>query len=134
MKHDIIKQEENIIQEVKRYSKRFIEKMGGFYPFAIGMNDKNEIFSIGAYEGNEFPKSQDLINLLEKSINTEISNRHIILAAICIDIFLYQTVERVKFKKNAIEIRFMSASGNKIEHLIYELSVNNSVEFIELES
>ena len=129
---EIYKQEESIINEIKIYSKRFIKKMGGFYPFAISINKNNEISSIGAYEGNDFPKSQVLIDLLEKSIRSEISNNKILIAAICIDIFLYQTIEGLKIKKNAIEIRFLSASDIKIEHLIYEISDNNSIKFIEL--
>lgn len=70
--------EEIIIQEIKRYSKRFIEQMGGFYPFAIGMNESDEIFLIGAYDGNEFPMSQELMYFLvlfQKS-NMDFSTLH----------------------------------------------------------
>lgn len=133
MKKQVVnKQEEAIINEIKLYSKRFIEKMGGFYPFAISINKNNEVSSIGAYEGNDFPKSRVLIDLLEKSIRSEISNNKILIAAICIDIFLYQTIEGVKKNKNAIEIRFLSDSDNKTEHLIYEITENNNIKFKEL--
>jgi len=126
------KQEEAIIKEIKRYFKGFIEKMGGFYPVAIGMNENNEIFSIGVYEGNEFPMSQVVIDLLEKSINKEISNKKISLSAICIDIFLHETIDGFKTKRNAIEIRFMSATNQNIKQLIYEIATNGSVIFSDL--
>lgn len=132
MNEDNIKQEEAIIREIKRYSKRFLEKMGGFYPFAIGINKNNEIFSIGAYEGNDFPMSQELIDLLEKSIKNEISKRKIAISAICIDIFINETIEGFETKKNAIEIRFMSATIQKTNHLVYEISSEGSVIFSTL--
>jgi len=101
-------------------------------PFAIGMKENNEIFSIGAYEGNEFPMSQVLIDLLEKSINKEISNKKISLSAICIDIFLHEIIDGIKTKRNAIEIRFMSATNQNTKHLIYEIGADGFVAFSNL--
>lgn len=106
--------------------------MGGFYPFAIGMNESDEIFSIGAYEGNEFPMSLELIDLLERSINTEISNNKISLSAICIDIFLHETIDGIKTKRNAIEVRFMSAIAQYTKHLLYDISTDGSVIFLNI--
>ncbi len=129
MKTSNIKQEA-IINEAKRYSKAFIEKMGGFYPFAIGVNIENEVFSIGAYEGDEFPDSQKLIDFLERSINVEISNGNIMMAGLCIDIFLYKTINNIDVKKDAIEIRFMG-KNKIIKHIFYEFTDRKSVKFVE---
>jgi hypothetical protein len=128
----INEQEEPIINEIKRYSKRFIEKMGGFYPFSIGMNENNEIFSIGAYDGNEYPMSQNLIELLEKSINAEISDNKISLSAICIDIFLNETIDNIKTKKNAIEIRFLSKTYRNTKYLVYDFTRDGKVLFLNI--
>ena len=118
-----------IVNGVKEYSSVFLENMGGFYPFAIGLQKNKQIVSIGAYDGSEFPESQDLINLLEKSIPKDIKEKKYILAAICIDIFIHEKIEDIDTKKDAIEIRFVAPSYNKIVQLIYEFGANKKVIF-----
>lgn len=108
-----------IANEVKKYSKVFLENMGGFYPFAIAMKKDKQIVSIGAYEGHEFPESQSLISLLEKSIPEEILKNNYIIAAICIDIFIHETINGVDAKKDAIEMRFINSSSSYIAYMPY---------------
>jgi hypothetical protein len=118
-----------IVSGVKEYSKVFLETMGGFYPFAISLQMDKQIVSIGASDGSDFPESQDLIYLLEKSISNEIIEKKYILAAICIDVFIHEKIEDVDTKKDAIEIRFVSSSYRKTVQLVYELDGNNKVTF-----
>jgi len=121
-----------IVNGVKEYSSVFLENMGGFYPFAIGLEKNKQIVSIGASDGSEFPEAQDLINLLEKSIPKNIKEKKYILAAICIDIFIHENVEGIDTKKDAIEIRFVAPSYRKTVQLVYELGTNNKVTFKNL--
>ena len=121
-----------IVNGVKEYSSVFLENMGGFYPFAIGLEKNKQIVSIGASDGSEFPDAQDLINLLEKSIPKNIKEKKYILAAICIDIFIHENVEGIDTKKDAIEIRFVAPSYRKTVQLVYELGTNNKVTFKNL--
>lgn len=106
--------------------------MGGFYPFAFAMDRDRQIVSIGASDGGEFPESQDLINLLEKSIPEDIMKGQYILAAICIDIFIHKDIDGIATKKDAIEMRFISPTYRKTVQLIYELDSNNKVIFKDL--
>jgi len=118
-----------VVNGVKEYSNVFLENMGGFFPFAIGLQKDKQIVSIGAYDGRELPESQDLVNLLEKSIHKDIIEKKYILAAICIDIFIHEKIEGIDTKKDAIEIRFVAPSYSKTVQLIYELGTHNKVIF-----
>ncbi|WP_165045746.1 hypothetical protein [Dysgonomonas sp. ZJ709] len=118
-----------IIDEVKKLSSIFFEDMGGFYPFAFAMERDRQIVSIGASDGGEFPESQDLINLLEKSIFEDIMKGQYILAAICIDVFINTNIKEIDMKEDAIEMRFISSTYRKTVQLIYELDSNNKVTF-----
>ena len=50
----------------------FIEKMlrnhGEFYPLASALDSSGKIAQMGAYDGNEHPKSVDVINDLKKNL------------------------------------------------------------------
>ena len=104
MNEDNIKQEEAIIREIKRYSKRFLEKMGGFYPFAIGINKNNEIFSIGAYEGNDFPMSQELIDLLEKVLKMKYQKEKLLYQQFVLIYLLMKQLKDLKQKKMLLKL------------------------------
>lgn len=45
----------------------FLKKNGEFYPLAATLNYKKEIITIATYNGNEFPKSTDLIQDLNQA-------------------------------------------------------------------
>lgn len=122
-----------VIQGVKKYAKVFLENMGGFYPFAIGLNNNGQIVSIGAYDGDEFPESQILIDLLEKSIPQDIKKKEFKLAAICIDVFIKEMIDNIENKRDAIEIRFISSDNRKTVNLFYMIDSNNIVSFDDLE-
>lgn len=118
-----------LTSEVKKLSNIFLEEMGGFYPFAFAMDKNQKIISIGASDGDEFPESQDLINLLEKSISEEITKGQYILAVICIDIFIHKNINGTETKEDAIEMRFLSFTYRKRIQLSYEINLNKKVVF-----
>lgn len=45
----------------------FLKKNRGFYPLAATLNYKKEIITLATYNGNEFPKSTDLIQDLNQA-------------------------------------------------------------------
>jgi hypothetical protein len=129
---EINKDEMLVIGEVKKYSNVFLESMGGFYPFAIVMKKNKQITSVAASDGEEFPDSQSLIDLLERSLSKERRNGKYILAAICIDIFVHDNINGIKTKKNAIEIRLVGTTYQKKVILYYQITEENEVIFQEL--
>lgn len=122
-----------IIKGIKKYAKAFLENMGGFYPFAIGLNNKDQIVSIAASNGEEFPDSKTLIDLLEKSIPHEINKKEFKLAAICVDVFIKKIIDNKENKRDAIEIRFISSDNRKTVNLFYKIDSKNKVSFDDIE-
>ena len=124
---DLSKNDLIVIDGIKKYSKVFIEEMGGFYPFAIALQMNKQIISIAASDGNEYTDAQCLIDLLKKSIPQDIGKKKYLMAAICIDIFVKELIDNVEMRKNAIEIHLIYNACQKKILLFYEVENKTAI-------
>jgi hypothetical protein len=53
------------------HAQQLLAENGEFYPFGGAINSKGEIISVAAYDGDEHPASQTLIDLLVQSFKAE---------------------------------------------------------------
>lgn len=123
--------EELIREEIKKLASVFLKDAGEFYPFAMGIDHSKQIYSIAASNGEEFPASQTLIDILENNIPLDIIEGKYLLGGICIDIFKYEDIEGIQVKKNAIEIRFVGEDYRNKVHYYYEVKSNGNIVFIK---
>jgi len=65
MAENFEKNEERLINNVLEQAKYFLEDADEFYPFGASIT-KNELRPMSAYDGNEYPKSVDLIRHVRK--------------------------------------------------------------------
>ncbi|MFV0467456.1 MAG: hypothetical protein ACK5MK_00865 [Dysgonomonas sp.] len=124
--------EELICEEIKKLVAIFLKDAGEFYPFAMGTDHSKQIYSITASNGEEFPASQTLIDILENNIPLNIIEGKYLLGGICLDIFKYEDIKDTQIKKDAIEIRFIGENYRNKVHYFYEVKSNGSITFIKL--
>jgi hypothetical protein len=92
---------EILIQNILGQAKLFLESADEFYPFGCNMDQNKELHPMSVYYDNDYPKSIDVINALEKTIKIGLENKKTKFAAIGIDI----NIEYLLKKTPAIEIR-----------------------------
>jgi hypothetical protein len=68
------------------FAQQMLAKHGEFYPFGSSMTTDGKIVANGAYEGDENPPSQPLIDLLTQGFRQQAAAGQILAAGICYDI------------------------------------------------
>jgi len=63
-----------------------LAKHGEFFPFGSSMTADGEIIANGAYDGDEQPPSQQLIDLLTQAFRQQATDGKIRAAAVCYDV------------------------------------------------
>jgi len=74
---------DDLLNALLPFAQQTLAKHGEFFPFGASVTPTGEIFATGAYEGNEHPPSQQLIDLLTQAFRQEASAGKIRAAAIC---------------------------------------------------
>lgn len=125
----LTEQENLILNESLSYLDAFIQDSGCFYPFAMIMDKRGDIFSIDPNIDDEFPDSETVIQTIEEYINDEYKqqNSNYTLTIICIDVFIHETINGEQTKRNAIEIRLISPESKKVYHLGYGITEDNKL-------
>lgn len=105
----------------------FLLDAGEFFPFGASINADHKIVSRAAYidDNNDCPPSLELIEMLEKSIVTDIQSGRIILGVVAID----GRIKKDDQIADVIEMRFYEL--DKMYRKIYQYFIYDSrVEFM----
>lgn len=103
---------EQLIEILKKHAVAFLNDADEFYPFGVGIGRERDIKSIGVYLENDYPESEEVLAVLERAIDKNLSNGEFMIAAIALDVYLSTANE----KTSAVEVRIFT-SENKIEKL-----------------
>jgi len=68
------------------FAEKLLSEQGEFYPFGSTMNLSGEVTYTAAYDGDEYPASQTLIDLLSDIYRRQVSLKEIRAAGICYDV------------------------------------------------
>jgi hypothetical protein len=77
---------DQLLNAVLPFAQQMLAKHGEFFPFGSSMTTDGEIIANGAYDGDEQPPSQQLIDLLTQAFRQEAAAGKIRAAAICYDV------------------------------------------------
>src|SRR2546426_1377236 len=77
---------DQLLNALLPFAQQMLSKHGEFYPFGSAMTTDGQIQAHGAYDGDEHPPSQQLIDLLTQAFRQQAAAGHIRAAAICYDI------------------------------------------------
>lgn len=103
---------QQLIEILKEHAAVFLNDADEFYPFGVAIGREREIKSIGVYLENEHPESEDVLAVLEGTIDKNLSNGEYRMAVIGLDVYL----SSANGKTFAVEVRIFT-NGNKIEKL-----------------
>ena len=103
------------------HAQELLEKYDEFYPFGASLDEQGNVAMIGAYDGNEHPKSMDLMDLLTKSFS---SGKTFRAGAICANV----TVNG----KDAIRIGIETTVGDAVDIFLTYQKTKEGYEYGEL--
>lgn len=116
-----------LVKVIKQQAEVFLLNAREFFPFGTYINSKNEIVPFSAYieDVNDRPKSQPLIDMLERGIRTRLDNGECIIGALAFEIVL--TENQQKF--DAMLIRIFE--NDNITEKVFKLYIHEKhVEFV----
>jgi hypothetical protein len=78
---------EEVLNALLPFAQRMLQEYGEFHPFGASMRSDGTISLIGAdVDGSEFPKSTDLIELMEAGLLKDAKSGKIKASGICMDV------------------------------------------------
>jgi hypothetical protein len=77
---------DQLLNALLPFAQQMLAKHGEFFPFGSSMTTAGEVVPHGAYDGDEQPPSQQLIDLLTQAFRQQAASGQIRAAAICYDI------------------------------------------------
>jgi hypothetical protein len=77
---------DQLLNAVLPFAQQMLARHGEFFPFGSSMTTSGEVIANGAYDGDEQPPSQQVIELLTQAFRQEASAGKIRAAAICYDV------------------------------------------------
>ena len=115
---------EKLIEVSKVQAEAFLLNAGEFYPFGNYINKEDKIKPALIYLENDMPQSQEVIEVLEKLFESELTDDYK-WAALAVDVLLTENDE----KADALQIRFFEA-GKEVNKIYLKYIVNKKhVEF-----
>jgi hypothetical protein len=113
------------------FAQQMLGKNGEFFPFGADMKTDGEIEMIGAYEGQEHPKSQLLIDLMREDFKKRAENCEIRCAGICYDVRIIPPGQTEKC--DAICTSLEHQSGESIDvFLPYKKAILKKIRYGEI--
>jgi hypothetical protein len=77
---------DRLLNAVLPFAQEMLAKHGEFFPFGASIASDGEIVCHGAYNGEEHPPSQELIDLLTQAFRQQAASGQIRAAALCYDV------------------------------------------------
>jgi len=127
---ELIDDEISLIERSKEYLNAFLSESGIFYPFAMIMDNAGITYPLEHEITEEYPDSNSLIDLYERTFDNEIKKgNEYKLGILCIDVSINSTNNT---KRDAIEFRLVGATYQKKLVQYYEITETNEVFLQEL--
>ncbi len=123
------KQLDELLNFLESIARNNLEKYGEFYPIAasIDLNDKKTLNTV--YDGDEHPKSADLILLLKAGFHQDINEKKVKAVGMCIDVKLVHDDKKI----NALQFILEHESGESLNvYIPYTRSNSGELEYGEI--
>lgn len=132
----INEQEEYLIEETKKYANAFLYQLDGFLPFAIFIDNNDELFFIERDDNAENLSAEELIALFEDTFQKEMGNEKsgYQMGSICLDISIQNDENEEDAIRDALDIRLIAKTSNKNVIQFYSRNQKGDVFFEDLVS
>ena len=104
---------EKLMSELIPFAQKMLSEHGEFFPFGGVINSKGEIVHIGAYDGNEKPPSQKLIDLMVEGFRDKAKTGEYRATAILFDVKVQ--IPESNEKTDAIQINLDHIEDYSVE-------------------
>lgn len=103
----------------------FLEDAEEFFPYGAYVTVRGDLVPVGAYDGNEYSPSQEIIDILQKELSEKILKKEGVIAGIGIDVFINsENKSGEPIKKNALMIK-TSTNGIDWKEDFYTYQIDN---------
>lgn len=127
----------NITDDTKiliNYSVDFAEQMlienEEFFPFACTINSMGELVPISFFDGDEFPKSETLIDNLETILDNQLKQKEKRAYALTYDVKVKRHNEFEMHDAIAVKIKHIETEQSIVYFFAYKLNSQKSVEHL----
>jgi hypothetical protein len=98
------------------FAQQMLVERGAFYPFGATMKSDGKIDQVGAHTGEEFPESQELMDLLLGAYRAQALKGELRATALCFDV---RTIPPGQTEKSdAICVRLEHVDGDVVDVLL----------------
>jgi hypothetical protein len=77
---------DNLLNAILPFAQQMLAKHGEFYPYGSTMTTDGQIVAQAAYDGDDRPPSQQLLDLMTQAFRQQAANGEIRAAGICYDV------------------------------------------------
>ncbi len=113
------------------FARQMLAKHGEFFPHAAAMTVEGQVKLVDAYDGNEHPKSQAVLDMLHAGLREEAQKAEIRAAGVCFDVRA-QPLGRSE-KTDAIQVNLEHVDGEAISvFLPYKKSIFGRLKYGDL--
>jgi hypothetical protein len=98
-----------LLSHLLAFAGRMLRESGEFYPFAEVLRSTGEFVSVGASTAEEFPKSSDIVQLLQDGIRDMVSQAELHAAGYCFNALVVPPGETIK--RDAIGCHIEDSNG-----------------------
>jgi hypothetical protein len=95
------------------FAQQMLAKHRKFHPFGAFLNDKGEVVLLAAYEGNEHPPSNELINLMIEAMRKDAPEKGYQAVGICFDVLI--ALPKEAKKSDAIQVAIEYSDGEAMD-------------------
>jgi hypothetical protein len=123
---------EKLLNTLLPFAQQMLEEYGEFHPFGASMLNDDTITMIGAKaEGDEFPESPDLIEMLEKNMRKEAEKYEIKGSGICFDVRVIAPGETQKTDAMQVSLEHSEAAAVNV-FLPYKKDSSRKISYSEI--
>jgi hypothetical protein len=120
------KQLDELLNILETIAKSNLEKYGEFYPIAASIDKNNKGIFNTSYDGDEYPKSNDLITLIKAGFLDDVKENRVKAIGICSDVLITQN----KRKEDALMFSLEHESGESLNvYLPYSKFKDGHIEY-----
>ena len=120
-----------LLNSLLPFAKRMLAEHGEFYPFGSTMKPNGEIVAVGAYDGDEHPPSQNLIDFMTQAFSQQAKTGQLRAAAICYDV---RTIPPGQTEKcDAVCASLEHQSGEAVNVFVpYQKATDGGIRYMQL--
>jgi len=122
---------DKLLNALLPFAQQMLAKRGEFYPFGAFLNEKGEVVLLAAYEGNEHPPSDELIDLIIEAMRKDAPEKGYQAVGICFDVLV--ALPKEAKKSDAIQVAIEYSDGEAVDvYLPYQKKWFGKVRYGEI--